>query len=98
MSIAEGWVLWDHFVVAAAVVVVAAAAVVVAAAAWTGQNGAEGCGRQSRQAVVPQGLCAVGGARNQYQAAQADPSGCTQAVEGMGCSGHQVRYCSMVHP
>ena len=102
-----GWVLWDHFVVVVAavaaavvvvVVVVAAAAAVAGAAVWTGQSGGEGCGRRSHQVVVPQDLYAAGGARNQYQTAQADPSGCTRAVEGMGCSGHQVRYCSTVHP
>jgi len=92
---AMGWVLWDRFVV----VVAAAAVVVVAAAAvWTGQSGGEDCGRRSHQVVVPQDLYVVGGARNQYQTPQADPSGCTQAVEGMGCSGHQVRYYSMVRP
>ena len=97
MLTAMGLVLWGHFVVAAAAaaVVVAAAA---AAAVWTGQSGGEGCGRQSHQVVVPQDLYAVGGARNQYQTLQADPNGCTQAVEGMGCSGHQVRYYSTVRP
>ena len=90
---AMGWVLWDRFVVAAVAVVV-----VAAAAVWTGQSGGEGCGRRSHQVVVPQDLYVVGGARNQYQTPQADLSGCTQAVEGMGCSGHQVRYYSTVRP
>lgn len=60
----EAWVLWGHFVVVAAV-----------AAVLTGQNVEEDCGRRSHQAVVPQGLYVVGGARNQYQASQVDPSG-----------------------
>jgi hypothetical protein len=42
---------------------------------WTGQSGGEGCGRRLHQEVVPQGLYAAGGARNQYQASQADPGG-----------------------
>lgn len=86
MLTAVGSVPWGH----------SAAAVV--AAVSTGKSGVEDCGRRSHRAVVQQGLYAVGGARNQYRASPADPNGWTQAVEGMGCSEHPARCCSMVHP